>query len=114
LSFAALALPYPAPRLFVPFVMWVAYRFRMHGATLAVFFVTFTGIIAASFGYGSYMANFIVDPMMVLASFLAVVICVSYVIAACINEREALRHRVPGPSLNLQEVVVEDLHHYRR
>ena len=109
-AFIAIALltfvyQYPIAHFFIPLCIWVPYRFRMHGATLAVFFMTLAFIIPTSVGMGPFNTNFVSDPLALLISFLEIIVASCLILAALVNEREAAWRQVQNHNIDLQQAV---------
>ena len=96
---------YPLVHIYIPFIIWVAYRFRMHGSTLVSFFITLAIIIATSYGHGPFNAGFQVNSLLFLVTLLEIIVATSLIIAAIVNERDAAWHQIQNHNIDLQQVV---------
>lgn len=96
---------YPLLHLGIPLCLWIAYRFRMHGASLAIVLICLTAIIPTSLGWGGIAVNILYEPLLTLVSFLEVVVGVSLTVAALLNERVLAWARLEDYSKNLESKV---------
>lgn len=96
---------YPVAHLFIPLSIWVPYRLRMHGATLAIFLMTLAFIIPTSFGSGPFQPEVLTNPLGVLVSFMEVIVATSLIVAALVNEREAAWRQIQNHNISLQQAV---------
>lgn len=96
---------YPIALLFIPLSLWITYRFRMHGATLAIALIALTTIITTFHGYGAFIVYVTQDPVAFLVSFLMTIIATCLVLAAVINEREEAWNLLQDYNKDLQKEV---------
>ena len=101
---------YPLLYFFIPLSVWAAYRFGMHGATVAIFFIALALIISTSLGYVEFSESIFVNPLIILVSFLEIIVATSLILAAVVNEREAASQRIKSNNVNLQQAVESVLH----
>lgn len=105
---------YPLTQLYIPLTIWITYRFRMHGATLAIFLFTFSAVIATSFGYGTFAQSH--NPLMVLITYLEVVVAIALILASVLNEREAAWNVLKSQNIDLKQAIdmhteeIQDIH----
>lgn len=109
IGYLSLIQSYPVARLFIPFLFWVTYRFRMHGATLAIFIIVFVGIISASFSERSFVNAMVADQLINLVSFIEITVAVCLIFAAIINERDAALYLIKHDNELLYERVTGDI-----
>lgn len=102
---SALALNFPLIHFYIPLCIWITYRFGMHGATLAVFFISSAVIIPPSISYVGFTQPNFEQSLLLLVSFLEVIVATSLVIAAVLNEREAAWDLIRNHNVNLQQAV---------
>jgi len=107
LSFLTLYYYYPLWFLFIPLSIWVTYRFRLHGATIAVFLITIAAITTFSIGYGSFHTLLVKNPLIILVSFLQTVVATSLMLAAAMNEREAALTLIRNDNISLRNTMQE-------
>lgn len=81
-------LDYPVAHLFLPWAIWVTFRFNMHGATVANFIGTIVSIIPTLLGVGAFVANIIDNQLFIMISFFFILIGTTLLIAASIQERK--------------------------
>lgn len=105
ISYFSFIRSYPLTFFYIPLAIWAAFRFRMHGATLAIFFISLTAIIPTSLGYGVFVSQFVGNHLLYLIVFLEVVVATSLLLAAVINEREAATHVIESHNISLQQAV---------
>lgn len=99
---------YPLSNLLIPLCLWVAFRFRMQGATFAIFLTAFTTIIFTSMGMGEFNIVHILSPLFVLVIFLEIIVAASLILAAAVNERETAWNLLKVHNISLQQAV--DMH----
>lgn len=97
-------LKFPVGQLFLPLSLWVTYRFRMHGATMAILFISITAIFLTSIGFG-FPTHIYPGPLGVLVSFLEIIVATSLLLAAVINEREDAWYLIQSQNQDLQATV---------
>ena len=85
---------------FIPLNMWITYRFRMHWATLAIFFIFLVTIVPTFFGIGSFITD-----LSFFMAFLEVIVIISLLFAALVNEREAVVHLLKSQNVDLKQAV---------
>ncbi len=105
ISYLSFIWSYPLTFFYIPLAIWAAFRFRMHGATLAVFVISLTAIIPTSLGHGVFVTQFLGNHLLYLVVFLEVVVATSLLLAAVINEREAATHVIESRNISLQQAV---------
>ncbi len=96
---------YPLAQLYLPLSIWVSYRFRMHGATLAIFLIALVTIIPTSMGYGTFIAALVSNQLIILISYLGIIVGTCLMLTAVINEREAAWHLIQIHNIDLQQAV---------
>lgn len=98
----------PLTHLILPLSLWATYRYRMHGATLAVFLISITAVIPTSLGIGAFITAKTEQPLIFLVSFLEITVAASLLMAAIINERTVAWYVIRKHNIDLQGAV--DLH----
>lgn len=101
-TYLTLVANYPMLHLYIPLCMWAAYRFGMHGATVAVFLITLAVIMPASIGFGSYKEILVTSPLIILVSFIEIIVASSLIVAAIVNERELVWRQIQNHNVDLQ------------
>ena len=96
---------YPAIYFFLLLSIWITCRFRIHGATTAIFFISLTTIIATELGYGSFLLSYPVSPFLALVAFLQLLVIVNLILAAVMNERDVLWNLVQAREIAIAEAV---------
>ena len=76
---------YPPAYLFIPLALWVAYRFRFHGATVAILFISIVTITTTMLDHGSFIYAYPHAPLLVLVMFLEVLVASTLFMAAVMN-----------------------------
>lgn len=103
------ALDYPMAHFYILLTIWIAYRFRLHGATLSILAISLATIIPTSIGIGSFVTTITSDNrLLILVTFLEIVVAVSLLLAALVNEREAVVSLLEHQNVDLRESI--DLH----
>ncbi len=80
---------YPAIYLFVPYAIWVSYRYGFRGATLALFFSSVTTIVITGFGHGSFVNVYPESALVALVMFLEIVLVTTALFMATIKSLPA-------------------------
>ncbi len=107
---------YPVAHIYIPLTIWSAYRFHMHGATLAIFAVSLYSVWLTSLGMGSFVNLLEGDALPILVSFLAVIVATSLILAAFVYEREIAMRLLKNQNIGLQENIdkrlekIEEMH----
>ena len=96
---------YPAIYLYVPLSLWITYRFRLHGITIAIFFISLLTVLGTAFGMGSFALDFASSPFLALVSFLQILVMINMVLGAVLNERDAAWNLVQMRDVSLSEAV---------
>lgn len=96
---------YPIPHLFIPLIVWIAYTFRMHGATLGILCISLVAIVATSLGYGAFSNQLISNQLFVLVVFLEIIVATALILAAMVNEREVALLLLESNNIDLQQAV---------
>jgi integral membrane sensor domain MASE1 len=99
-------LGYPLGYLFIPFNMWVTYRFGLHGATLALVFITLVTILPITLGSGPLILNFSADMLLIVVSFLKIIAVTSLMFGAVINERNAAWRLIKSHRIDVIELLL--------
>lgn len=101
LTFLVYYWSYPVVHFFIPLCIWVAFRFKMLGATAAVFLNSAAAIFFTSMGMGIFFEN-VEHPLLILVSFLAVIAAATLIVAAVINEQENTWREIREHNVNLK------------
>lgn len=108
LTYYIFILSYPLPQLYIPLAMWTSYRFRLHGATVAILIIALTSLAFTAAGRGVFL-HIDYPPLLVLASYLQTVVILSLIVAAIVNERDLAWSLLKNQNLDLQHKVEKDL-----
>jgi len=92
---------YPLGYLFIPYSIWVAYRFSFHGVTLAILFITFFIIVPIATGAGPFIVNFTAEMLLIIVSFLEIIASTALLFAAVTSERNAAWQLIKKHRLDL-------------
>lgn len=103
-TFLLLKFGLPVAHFYIPLCLWVTYRFRMHGATLAIFFIALATIVPTSMNHGAFVSYFPGFSLLILVTFLQMIIISSLLLAAIINEREAAWYKLRNYNISLENV----------
>ncbi len=95
----------PLVLFFIPISLWITYRFQLRGATLSVFAIALTSIIYTSEGYGTFVVNTIFNPLFGLVVFLEILVAITLILAAVINERDSAFRILEGQNIDLRRAV---------
>lgn len=101
----SLVLRFPIGLLFVPLILWITYRFRMHGATLANMITSVKVIITSYLGYSGFVFLISHDPGLVVISFLLVVMATTLIFGAVVGEKEEAWNLLQDSNKDLQKEV---------
>lgn len=93
----------PTAYLFILLNLWIAYRFRLHGVTLSIFFTALAIIIPTLLGSGTFI--YFTNPFLAIAIFIEVVAAASLSFAVILNEREIAYDLLQVHSRDLQHAV---------
>lgn len=97
---------YPIAHFYILLSMWVAYFFRLHGATLSIVAISLGTIIPTSLGVGTFVATINSDHrLLILVTFLEIIVAVSLLLAALVNEREAVVSQLEHQNVDLRESI---------
>src|SRR5581483_11452472 len=88
--------------LFIPFCIWVTYRFRMHGAVTAIFLIAVTSTTLTALRHNTFVES-AQDPLSMLVIFLEVLVATCMIMAAVMNEKEAILQLITDRDLDLQK-----------
>lgn len=96
---------YPLTQFYIPLSMWASYRFRLHGATLAILAISIAIIIPTSLGVGTFatIINDFENRILLLVTYLEIITSLSLVIAALVNEREAIIHFLEMQNIDMRQ-----------
>lgn len=97
---------YPLIHLYIPLAAWITYRFRMHGATLAIFIIALTAIIPTALGVGSMFTHIVSNQLILLVSFIEVIVATCLILGAVVNEREEAWELIQTHNIDLQEALL--------
>lgn len=104
LMFLILNFKYPLGPLFFPLVAWIAYRFGLHGETIAIFLIGFPLIIGSVFNYGVFTL-YAPYSLMFLVIYLEVLVSLNLIVAGIVNELEAAWALIQDRTAGLQIAV---------
>ena len=78
---------YPLSFVFIPLLVWTAFRFRQHDATLFIMALTGISIYATLHGLGPFVRDSANESLLLLQSFMSVVVVTTLLLAAAVDER---------------------------
>jgi PAS domain S-box-containing protein len=78
---------YPLSFIFIPFLIWTAFRFRQHAATLFIVALTSVAIYATLQGLGPFVRDSANESLLLLQGFMGVVVVTTLILAAAVDER---------------------------
>lgn len=107
LSILNFQLNLPLGHFYIPLCIWIAYRYRMHGASLAVLIIALTAIIPTAMQMGSFYKVLAFAQLPLLISFLEIITGTSLVVAAVTNEREQALNLLKNDNKSLQNSLSE-------
>lgn len=93
----------PLGYLFIPFNIWVTYRFGLHGATVMMVFITLATIIPIALGNGPFIVNFEEEILLIIVSFLEIIAVTSLLFGAVVEERNAAWQLLKSHKIELFE-----------
>lgn len=96
---------YPLGYLFIPYNLWITYRFGLHGATFAMIFIALATIIPITLCLGPFIVNFSADMLLIIVSFLEIIVASFMLFAAVINERDAAWRLIKAHRLDVLDVI---------
>lgn len=99
-------LNYPIAQFYIPMGIWVAYRFRLHGATLITFLITLTVVIPTSIGYGSLLLYTATEVnLFITITFLEILIATTLIFGAILNERDSYEFLLENQKRSFQQLI---------
>lgn len=107
ISILVFGLNYPVLHFYTPLCLWIAYRFYMHGATAAIFFITLTIVIPTSLGYGVLIHSTTPNTLLLTITFLNILVATSLIFAAVLNERENCKFLLQNQKIDFSHIVDE-------
>lgn len=93
----------PLGYLFIPFNIWVTYRFGLHGATVMMVFITLATVIPIVLGNGPFIVNFEEEILLIIVSFLEIIAVTSLLFGAVVEERNAAWQLLKSHKIELIE-----------
>lgn len=106
ISYLSFIRDYPFAHFYIPLSMWIAYRFRLHGATLAICLISLVAISYTSLGLGSFITAVVSENRLtLLVSFLEVIVAINLVVATLTNERESVIHLLEHQNVDLRQTM---------
>lgn len=97
---------YPFAHFYIPLAMWIAYRYRLHGATLAIVIISFVTIFYTTMGMGSFITSvYTADRLPLLVSFLEILVALSLMVSTLTNERESVIHLLEHQNVDLRQTM---------
>ncbi len=78
---------YPLSFVFIPLLVWTAFRFRQHAATLFVLILTAIAIYATLHGQGPFVRDSVNESLLLLQCFMGVIVVTALMLAAAVDER---------------------------
>ena len=101
---------YPVVFMFLPILVWSAFRFGPKGATLSILIVSGIAIWGTVRGYGSFVSNNPTESLVLLQSFIGVIALTTLVLSGVITEREqaqkALKNTLEQLELRVEERTI--------
>lgn len=106
ISFLSFIKDYPFAHFYIPLAMWISYRFRLHGATIAICLISFISITYTSMGMGMFNTTInSSDRLSLLVSFLEIIVAISLVVSTLANERESVIHLLEHQNVELRQTM---------
>ena len=99
------ALDYPLKFICIPFVVWVAFKFRPRGATLAV--LAFSIVALGSALYASHGASIPNNSLLIIQVFLSIVAMTGLLVSVAVSERNRNEETLQKAKMDLEERVLE-------
>jgi integral membrane sensor domain MASE1 len=88
-----ITLPPPLAYLTVPFVVWAAFRFGLHGAATTLFILSIVAVLGTAQGSGPFTQSTVQESLLLLQVFMGVIAVTGLVMAAVLNDGP---ERAPG------------------
>ena len=98
---------YPMSFIFIPFLIWTAFRFRQHAATLFIVALTSVAIYATLQGLGPFVRGSANESLLLLQGFMGVVVVTTLILAAAVDERLLSYTRLEKIGRQLEEHVAQ-------
>lgn len=97
---------YPLWYIFLPLSLWIAYRFFMLGATVAIFIISFISIALTAYGRGPFVENVVyIDPYISLIIFLLTLVITTLLFTALVKERRIAWIAMERLNIELRQAV---------
>lgn len=98
---------YPLSFVLLPFLIWVAFRFTQHSATLFIVVLTGVAIYATLQGLGPFVHQSENESLLLLQSFMGVAVVTTLTLAAAVDERNRSYSSLKQIRQRLEEHVSE-------
>lgn len=95
---------YPAEYLFLPLLVWAAFRFGQPGATLLIAIISLIAIIATSQNLGPFVRYSTKESFLLLQSFIGVVTLTTLILSAVISENQQANAKLKIANVDLQRL----------
>lgn len=106
ISFLTFFKGYPLAHFYIPLAMWVSFRYRLHGATVAIFLISLVAIGFTSIGVGYFITEVTsYSRMLLLVSTLEIIVAVSLIVATLTNERDSVIHLLEHQNIDLRQTM---------
>jgi len=96
---------YPLSFIFIPLLVWTAFRFRQHTATLFIVVLTGIAIYATLQGLGPFVRDSANESLLLLQGFMGVVVATTLLLAAAVDERNLSITRLKETRRKLEQHV---------
>jgi signal transduction histidine kinase/FixJ family two-component response regulator len=105
--YIAFWLSYSVEYMFIPLLMWSAFRFSQRQSTALVTVIAAIAILRTSAGFGSFVRESASEVLLLLQSFIGVIAVSTFVLLAMISENRASAKRLRKSNEELEQRVEE-------
>ncbi len=95
---------YPVEYLFLPLLVWAAFRFGQSGATLSIAITSVIAIVATARDFGPFVRHSTHESLLLLQSFVGVVALTTLILSAVISENQQANAQLKMANADLQRL----------
>lgn len=95
---------YPVEYLFLPLLVWAAFRFGQQGSTLLISSVSILAIVATAQNFGPFVRQSVDESLLLLQSFVGVVAVTTLILSAVLSENKEANAQLKIANAELQHL----------
>ncbi len=96
---------YPVIYVFIPLLMWAAFRFEQQLVTLLIVFVSIVSVVGTAQGYGPFVRSNLNESLLLLQSFVVVITVSTLVLSAIIHENQEAQANLKKANEGLEQQI---------